>query len=150
MRSARRVILSLIVPVILSGPIQAQTIVAEEVTTWMFADGEMKPADGLYTVTYNVVGDQIRRTLVANNKTGEITEDNTTYSVIADLLSHDLQAVVFDSARSGASFSGPIMRAIGRPASDAVEILIIGQSFVRSVRSSVDWVVITELKRVRE
>ena len=87
---------------------------------------------------------------MVNSKTGEVTEDVTIYSVLSDLVSHDLEALILDPGGSTAMFSGPVLRAIGRPAPDAVEILIIGQAFVRSVRSSVDWVVIAEMKRLRD
>jgi len=134
----------------LAGSARAQTIVAETEATWMFADGKVVPDNSGYTVTYEIVGDLVTRTRLVENGTGEVTQDDTIYSVVDDLLSHDLEALAFDPEPCGDPFACPVIRAVGSPAADAVEILIIGQSFVRSVRSSGDGVILVEMKRLRD
>ena len=69
----------------------------------------------------------------------EAYPDNTIYQIQRQLISDPTQ---------GLSLSGkPIIRAIGQPGQDAIEILMIGDTFIQAVKSTSDYFVISRLKR---
>ena len=43
----------------------------------------------------------------------------------------------------------PVIRAVGQPGSDAIEILVIGQDFIQSCKSTSDYFVISRFKRIK-
>ncbi|HJY80411.1 MAG TPA: hypothetical protein VKK81_04940 [Candidatus Binatia bacterium] len=118
-----------------------ETITAQEVEGYFYADGEMKRSKGQFEITYYLEGNTITRTRVYDFKKKEVIPDATAYQIQRQLIS---------DPSKGLSFSGkPIIRAIGQPGSDAVEILMIGDAFIQSVKSTADYFVISRYKRIK-
>lgn len=118
-----------------------ETITAQEVEAYFYADGEMKPSKPQFEITYFIQGDRVTRTRVYDFKKKEVIPDDTVYEIQRQLLSDPTK---------GLSLGGkPSMRAIGQPGSDAVEILMIGETFIQSVKSTSDYFVISRLKRLK-
>lgn len=118
-----------------------ETITAQEVEGYFYADGEMKRSKGQFEITYYIEGNTVTRTRVYDFDKKQVIPDDTVYQIQRQLLS--------DPTR-GASLSGkPIIRAIGQPGLDAVETLIIGDTFIQSVKSTSDYFVISRLKRIK-
>jgi hypothetical protein len=118
-----------------------ETITAQEVEGYFYADGEMQRSKGQFEITYYIEGNTITRTRVYDLKNKKVIPDNTAYQIQHQLLS---------DPSKGLSLSGkPIIRAIGQPGSDAVEILMIGDAFIQSVKSTADYFVISRLKRIK-
>ena len=71
----------------------------------------------------------------------QVMPDNTVYRIQRQLES--------DPAK-GTFISGKTtIRAIGQPGTNAVEILMIGETFIQSVKSTSDYFVIGRLKRTK-
>lgn len=118
-----------------------ETITAQEVEGYLYADGEMKRSKGQFEITYYIEGNSVTRTRVYDFDKKKVIPDNSVYQIQYQLLS--------DPTR-GASLSGkPIIRAIGQPGIDAMEILTIGDTFIQSVKSTSDYFVISRLKRIK-
>ena len=121
--------------------IAGETITAQEVESYFYADGEMKRDKGTFESTYYLEETTITRTRVYNRTTKEVIPDDTVYQIQRQLKS---------DPSKGLSLSGkPIIRAIGQPGSDAVEILMIGDAFIQSVKSTADYFVISRYKRIK-
>jgi len=43
----------------------------------------------------------------------------------------------------------PVIQAVGQPGLAAIEVLVIGKSFIRSVKSTPDYFVISQYKRIK-
>lgn len=118
-----------------------ETITAQEVESYFYADGEMKRSSGQFEVTYYIEGNTITRTRVYDLKTKEVISDDTAYQIQRQLKS---------DPSKGLSLGGKlIIRAMGQPGSDAVEILMIGDAFIQSVKSTADYFVISRYKRIK-
>lgn len=118
-----------------------ETITAQEVEGYFYADGEMKRSRGQFEITYYVEGDTVTRTRVYDIDKKQVIPDDTIYQIQRQLAS---------DPSKGLSLSGePIIRAIGQPGTDAVEILMIGGTFIQSVKSTSDYFVISRQKRIK-
>lgn len=118
-----------------------ETITAQEVEGYFYADGKMKRSKGLFEITYYVEGDTVSRMRVYDLDKKQVIPDDTVYQIQRQLVS---------DPSKGLSFSGkPIIRAIGQPGTDAVEILMIGGTFIQSVKSTADYFVISRQKRIK-
>jgi hypothetical protein len=115
-----------------------EVIIATEVESCFYADGKMECSKGQFKNTYYRDGDKIIRTNVFNRNKKESISDNTVYSVIGDLLS--------DPRHNDGKLGPQVIRAIGLPGADAVELLTIGKDFVQAVKSTSDYFVITRYK----
>ena len=113
-----------------------ETITAKEVGGYFYADGNMERTDKRFEVTYYLEGDTVTRTRVYDSMMKEIRPDNTVYQIQRQLSS--------DPTRGG-----EVIRAIGQPGSDAVEILMIGDTFIQSVKSTSDYFAIMRLERIK-
>ena len=118
------------------------TIYAQEVESYFYADGEMKQSSGTFEITYFIEGDTVTRTRVYDFIKKEVIPDDTVYIIQRQLESDP-------SRGSGTLFGGPVIRAIGQPGADAIEILMIGETFIQSVKSTNDYFVIMRLKRIK-
>lgn len=118
-----------------------ETVTAQEVESYFYRDGKMERSKGQFEVTYYVEGDTITRTRVYDINKKEVIPDNTVYQIQRQLLS--------DPSIGLTLLGKPVIRAIGQPALDAVEILVIGETFIQSARSSGDYFVITRSKRIK-
>ena len=118
-----------------------ETITAQEVEGYFYADGEMKRSGPQFENTYYVEEDTVTRTRAYDINKKEVIPDNTVYQIQRQLVSDPTKRL---------SLSGkPIIRAIGQPGTDAVEILMIGETFIQSVKSTSDYFVISRLKRIK-
>ena len=70
------------------------------------------------------------------------TFDNTVYQIQRQLWSDPVQGIITRVVK-------PSVRAIGQPGADAVEIFVIDDTFVQSVRSTGAYFVISRLKRIK-
>lgn len=121
---------------------QTPTIVAKEVSGWFCADGTVKSNPPAFECVYEVHDSAIIRRSVRNLATGKTEVDDTRYEVISDLASFNAEALTFQRLTSATRRSAPVLRAIGRPGTDAVEILYIGPDWVQSVKTVRDYMVI--------
>ena len=119
-----------------------QTIVAREVEGYFYSGGKMKKSSGQFENTYYYVGDTIKRIKVHDFKNNKTEIDDTIYHVQRQLLS--------DPGNNMSLLSEPILRAIGQPGMDAVEILVVGDKYIQSVKSTSDYFVITRFKRMNQ
>lgn len=119
----------------------AETIYAQEVESYFYADGDMKRSPGQFEITYFVDGNTVTRTRVYDIQKKEVIPDDTVYRIQNQLSS--------DPTKGSSLFGPPVVRAIGQPGTDAVEILVIGDTFIQSVKSTSDYFVISRFKRTK-
>ncbi|MDZ4209981.1 MAG: hypothetical protein U1C56_02270 [Candidatus Curtissbacteria bacterium] len=120
-----------------------ETIHTKEVESFFYADGKMERSEGNFEITYYLEGDSITRTRVFNLSKKEVIPDDTVYYRQSKLNSDPkspLHLSTFDNA---------VIRAIGQPGTDAVEILSITDDFVLSCKSTNDYFVISRAKRIK-
>lgn len=121
--------------------VAGEIITAQEVDGYMYSDGEMKDSKPIFEITYQLEGDTITRTNVYDFKNKKHISDNTVYHIQRQLLSDPSKRM---------SISGKVViRAIGQPGSNAVEILTIGEKYIQSVKSTSDYFIISRLKRIK-
>ena len=116
-----------------------QTIVAREVEGYFYSDGKMEKTSVQFENTYYYVGDTIKRIKVYDFKNKKTEKDDTVYQIQRQLLS---------DPGNNMSLSEPVIRAIGQPGMDAVEILVVGEKYIQSVKSTSGYFVITRFKRI--
>jgi len=121
--------------------IAGETITAKEVDGYFYSDGVMKRSKGQFEITYYMEGNIITRTRVYDLNKKQVIPDNVIYHIHRQLSS--------DPTKGMSLIGGPIIRAIGQPGADSVEILSIGDTFIQSVRSTGDYFVISRLKRIK-
>ena len=119
-----------------------ETIYAQEVEGYFYADGEMKHSSGQFEITYFIEGDTVTRTRVYDFKKKEVIPDDTVYRIQRQLSSDPTKGIYSLIGKS-------VIRAIGQPGTDAIEILVIGETFIQSVKSTSDYFVISRLKRIK-
>ena len=118
-----------------------ETITAQEVEGYLYADGEMKRSKGQFEFTYYIEGNTVTRTRVYDLNKKQVIPDDTVYKI---------QRQLDSDPTKGLSLRGkPVIRAIGQPGTDAVEVLMIGEAFIQSVKSTSDYFVISRLKRIK-
>src|SRR5881397_2390602 len=99
-----------------------ETITAQEVEGYFYADGEMKRSKGQFEITYYIEGNTVTRTRVYDLNKRQVIPDDTVYTILRQLLS--------DPSKGVSRSEKPIIRAVGQPGLDAVEILVIGDTFI--------------------
>lgn len=118
-----------------------ETITAQELEGYYYRDGKMKRSKGVFEITYYMEGNTVTRTRVYDISKKEVIPDDTVYQIQRQLSS--------DPSNKRSSLGPPVIRAIGQPGFDAVEILMIGDTFIQSVKSTSDYFVITRQKRIK-
>ena len=118
-----------------------ETITAQEVDGYFYKDGKMKQSKPQFEVTYYIEGDTVTRTRVYDLNKKQVIPDDTVYQIQRQLWS--------DPTMGSLVIGEPIIRAIGQPGTNAVEILVIGETFIQSVKSTQDYFVISRLKRIK-
>jgi len=113
-------------------------MVATELQSCFYADGKMECSEGQFKSTYFLDGDTITRTNVFNTKKKESIADDTNYKVVAQLDS--------DPRNNPKGPFPQVVRAVGFPGTDAVEILTIDSTNIQSVKSTSNYFVITRFK----
>jgi len=122
-----------------------ETIIGQEVEGYFYADGLMKQSKGQFENTYYLEGDTVTRTRVYDLIKKEVIPDDTVYRIQRQLWSDPTKP---DSLLSTADGT-PVIRAVGQPGFDAIEILVIGETFIQSVKSTADYFVISRYKRIK-
>jgi hypothetical protein len=118
-----------------------ETITAQEVEGYIYADEEMKRSRAQFEITYYIDGNTVTRTRIYDFNKKQVIPDDTVYQIQRQLVS---------DPSKGFSLSGePIIRAIGQPGTDSVEILMIDETFIQSVRSTAHYFVISRQKRIK-
>lgn len=131
--------LLLFVWIISNEAMAGDVITATEVENCFYADGKMKCSKGEFRNTYYRDGDKIVRTNVYNIKKKESLVDDTEYSVIGNLSSdprNNNKGTIFPQ----------VIRAIGFPGADAVEILAIEKEYIQAVKSTSNYFSISRFK----
>ncbi|MFC1632293.1 hypothetical protein ACFL2I_07040 [Candidatus Omnitrophota bacterium] len=116
------------------------TITTRDVQSYFYADGNMKESRGSFEITYYVEEDKITRTRVYDLTKKEVIPDNTVYHVQKQLSSHPVKPT---------HGFPPVIRATGQPGLDAIEILVIGDDFVQTCKSTSNYFVITRAGRIK-
>lgn len=119
-----------------------EVMVATETESCFYADGKMECSIGEFINTYYLDGDKIIRTNVFNIKKKDSIADNTVYAVLDKLSS--------DPRNNDGKIMPQIIRAIGFPGIDAVELLSIGKGHMQAVKSTSDYFVITRYKITKD
>ena len=138
-----KVIFSLIIAIFVSGPaFCGETIYAKETNSFFYQDGKIKQSEGQFENTYLLEGNKIVRTRVYNSKNKEIIPDDTIYTIHRGLLS---------DPNMNMSDRRSIIRAVGQPGTDAIEILVIdfNGGHINSIKSTVDYFVISRYNIVK-
>ncbi|MBT73998.1 MAG: hypothetical protein CMQ15_18510 [Gammaproteobacteria bacterium] len=117
-----------------------ETITAHEIVGYFYSDGEMKASKGQFEITYYIEGDTVTRTRVYDFKSKKVIPDNTIYFIQRQLMSDPSQKLPLRKQ---------VIRAIGQPGLDAVEILVIAETYIQSVKSTSNYFVISRLKRIK-
>jgi hypothetical protein len=120
-----------------------ETITTQEVDSYMYQDGEVgERSKGQYEVTYYIEGNTVTRTRVYDSFHKDVIPDNTIYQIQRQLSS--------DPIIENSHIPEPYrtIRAIGQPGKDSVEILMINDKYVQSVRSTGNYFIITSSKRI--
>ncbi len=120
-----------------------ETIVTDETETYFYADGKMEKSNGQFEITYYIEDDKITRTRVFDKNKKEDIPDDTAYILQKQLSSDPSNKFHINGVDKD------VIRAIGQPGLDAVEILVIQKDFVQSCKSTSDYFVITRAKRIK-
>ena len=83
----------------------------------------------------------LTRTRVYDFLNKKITPDETVYHVEHQLLSHPTNADRY--------ILRPVIRAVGQPSADSLELLVIEDDFVEALTSNADELVISRSRRIR-
>jgi hypothetical protein len=132
-----KVILSLLIAIILSGKgFCGEAIYAKETNSFFYKNGNIIKSEGQFENSYLLKSNKIIRTRVYNIKSQEIIADNTIYTIHKGLAS---------DPNVNLASKNPIIRALGQPGSDAIEILVIdiNGSQMQSIKSTADYFVIS-------
>ncbi len=113
----------------------------QEMESYFYVDGKMERSKGRFESVYFIEGDTITRIKVFDSKTNEIHFDKTAFYIERQLRS--------DPSKGLAARGNGVVRAVGRPGIDGVEILSITGEFLMSVKSTSDFFEISRSKRVR-
>jgi hypothetical protein len=139
----RKDIFVLLMLILLSIPaFCGETIYARETNGFFYQNGKIKQSEGQFENTYLLEDNKITRTRVFNVKTNEIVPDNTIYTIHRGLWS---------DPKINLSAKNPIIRALGQPGTDAIEILVIDLtgSQMHSIKSTADYFVISHYNIIK-
>lgn len=128
---------------------QAQTIVGIETVSYFYADGEMKKTPGQFEITYYLDGNKITRTRVYDRIKKEVIPDDTVYVMQEQLSSHPATLPKPRKTAPNGRMFPSVIRAVGQPGTDAIEILVIGEDFIQSCKSTSVYFVISRFQRVK-
>jgi hypothetical protein len=119
-----------------------ETICAKETNSFFYKDGNIKQSEGRFQNTYLFEGNKVIRTRVYNIINKEIISDNTIYTIHRGLAS-DPNINMLDRKH--------IIRAVGQPGTDAIEILVIDfiGGYINSIKSTADYFVISRYHIVK-
>lgn len=121
----------------------AETIVTRETERYFYSDGVMTRYDGQYEHTYffDPEKNSLRRTRVYDYQNKLVTPADTVYYIQRQLNSHPSNA-----ANLGLK---SVIRAIGRPGADTVEILVIDDDSVDALTSTGSTLIASHAERLK-
>lgn len=122
---------------------EAGTVVSHESDKYFFKLGKMSRYDGQFENTYEVDLEKgiVTRTRLYNFLEKRITPDGTVYQIEKDLLS--------TPGKHNRYVLPPVVRAVGKPDADSVEILVIEEAAVTTARSTSNELVISRGQRLQ-
>ena len=121
----------------------SETITAQETERYFFKGGKVLRYEGQFETTYylDLEKDTLTRTRVYDRANKKVTPDETVYHIEKQLLSHPTHAESYVLM--------PVIRAVGQPNADTVEILAIESGSVDTVSSTGDEMVISHSRRLK-
>jgi hypothetical protein len=128
---------------------QTPTIVAREVSGWFYSDGTMERSEPTFEYVIEIAGDKLVRRSVRNIQNGKTEVDDTEYEIVTNVSSHDPAALRFKRLSEAERPQSPVLRAVGMPGSDAIEILFVGPDWLQSVKTVKDYMVIQRFTRIQ-
>jgi len=123
------------------------TIVAREVPGWFYADGKMEPSRPQFEIVLEIRDSSLIRRTVRNLNTDNLVTDETEYRLLTELVSYDRAALTYKVLTDETRRFAPVVRAIGKPGADAVEIIFIGPDWMQSVKTVRNYMVIQRYRR---
>lgn len=117
-----------------------QILKAREIESYFYHDGKMKKSDGEFEITYKLIRDKVIRTKVYNFVKHQNIPDDTVYTIQRELSS--------DPSQNIRPHSKSVIRAVGQPGTDAIEILVIFDNYIQTVKSTSDYFVISRFVRI--
>ena len=120
-----------------------ETIVTHETERHFYKDGRLMKLANQFETTYflDLDRDLLTRTRVYDFLNKKITPDETVYHIEHQLLSHPTNADRY--------ILRPVIRAVGQPSADSLEMLVIEDDFVEALTSNADELVISRSRRIR-
>lgn len=125
-----------------AGTAPAQTVVSHETDKYFFEAGKMTRFDGQFENTYEVDLEKgtVTRTRVYDFTGKRIMPDDTVYRIEKDLLSNP--------GKHNRYVLPPVVRAVGKPDADSVEIVVIEQAAVTTARSTSNEIIVSRGRRL--
>ena len=122
---------------------RAETIVTHETEKYFYSDGKMQKFDGQFENTYYLDFDKqtLTRTRMYDCQSKKIMPDETVYQLESTLRSHPTNAAHFNLQ--------PVIRGIGRPDKDSVQVITIDDDSVTTSTSTADTFVISRANRLK-
>ena len=122
---------------------RAETIVAHETEKYFYNDGRLEKFDGQWENTYymDLEKGTLTRTRVYDYQTKKIRPDETVYEIDTALRSHPTHSIRYDLP--------PVIRGVGRPDPDSVEIITIEDDFVTTSTSTAKSFVVSRANRLK-
>ncbi len=142
MTAKRTSILSLLF-LLASLPAFAGTLVTHENRRFFYKDGIMTKYDGQYEVTffYDIQKNVLIRTRVFDYQRQVVKPDNTVYHIQKSLESHPTNALKFAQ--------NPVIRAIGKPDNNTIEVVSIAGDSVVTMTSIGDTVIVSHAEKLK-
>jgi hypothetical protein len=118
-----------------------ETITAKEIDCFIYAGGKIEKLKENLETTFYIEGDRITKTRVYNVKKRTVIPDKTVYKIQKQLPP--------DLLSKGFKHKGPTIRAVGEPGVNETEILVIDENHVQTVKSAMDYFVISRYKIIK-
>lgn len=118
------------------------TVVARETDKYFLKTGKMTRYDGQFETTYEVDLEKgvVRRMRLYDFNARQIVPDDTVYQIEKDLLSMP--------GKHNRYILPPVVRAVGKPDADSVEILVIEETAVTTARSTSNQLIVSYGRRL--
>jgi hypothetical protein len=120
----------------------AGTVVSRESDKYFLKGGRMTRYDGQFETTYDVDLEKgtVRRVRLYDFNAKQIVPDDTVYTIEKDLLS--------TPGKHNRYILPPVVRAVGKPDADSVEILMIEETAVTVARSTSNELIVSHGRRL--
>lgn len=119
----------------------SEMITAQEIDCYRYADGKIENLKEYMEITLEIDGDKVRKTRVYNIKRKTEIPDRTEYSI--------QRRPPTDLLDKGFKGTNPVIKAVGEPGFDSIEILVIGEKYIQSVKSEGDTFIISRFQIIK-